>query len=196
MQSLRNRYFGLLPDFKQKNTQKFTGVVLTLIALSLFGLLAINPTLSTIAKLQKQIKDNEFVYRQLDKKIIDLNNLKTQYADLEGDLPFILEALPKDSNVSLLTAQIQSIGTTANVRIKKLQQSQVELFTNNKDPKKYSSYSFSILGSGSYEDIYKFVALLSNMQRVVNIDLFNIEKSLVKTGQSLEFNIDATAFFK
>lgn len=192
----KTKYFNILPDFKQKNTQKFYAVVLTLIALSFFGLFAINPTLSTIAKLNKQIEDNEFVYAQLEKKISDLNNLRVQYDAIANDLPFIIDALPKDPDFALLTAQIQSIGQASNVRIKKLQNFQVEIFKKDQESKKYYSYSFSILGSGAYEDIAKFIGLLSNMQRVVNIEVLNIDKPTTATSDSLNLDIKAVAFFK
>lgn len=193
----KNKYFSALPDFQQKKSQKFIGVVLTLIALSFFSVFAIIPTLSTIAKLHKQIEDNEFVYSQLEQKISNINKLKIQYKELENDLPFVLDALPQEANVSILTAQIQSIALDNRITIKKLQQLEAELVGKNKDnSKEYSSYSFSISGTGTYEDISKFVSTLSNMQRIVNIQIFNINKTEPQTNQSLVFNINGVAFFK
>jgi hypothetical protein len=52
-----SKYFEKLPDFKEKKIQAFITIALTLIALSFFAIFAINPTLSTIANLQKQSED-------------------------------------------------------------------------------------------------------------------------------------------
>lgn len=190
------KYFGIFPSFKEKSTQKFTAVVLTLIALSFFGFFAISPTLATIAKLNKEIEDNEFVYQQLEKKIIDLNSLKTQYANLENDLPAVLDALPTEANIPLLIAQIQSIAQSANIQIKKIQQFEVELFGLNKEKKKFYSFTFSISGKGDNESISQFTQRLSNMQRVINVDTLGINKSSIAKTESLEFSVRGIAFFK
>jgi len=68
-----DKYFELVPNFKQEKTQKFTTVILTLIAFAILLIFAINPTLSTIANLQKQLDDAKFIKEKLDQKINDLS---------------------------------------------------------------------------------------------------------------------------
>ena len=64
----KNRYFLALELFKKDRTQKVTTLAMTLIALSFFGLFAINPTLSTISRLQKELEDAKFVDQHLKGK--------------------------------------------------------------------------------------------------------------------------------
>mgnify|MGYP001565302832 CR=1 FL=1 len=194
----QNKYLHTLPFFREEKAQKFIGITLTLLALSFFGLFAINPTLSTIAKLRKEIDDNKFVNNQLGKKIGDLNRLKQQYANIQNDLMIVFEALPQKADVPLLIAQIQSIAQTTNINIKKIENFEVELLSpnpNKKKGKEHFSYLFSIDGSGTYENISQFISTLTNMQRVIVVDLFSLGKSGVNDS-SIEFTTKAMAFIK
>lgn len=195
--SAKNKYFSNLPFLKEEKTQKFMGLSLTLLALSFFGFFAISPTLSTIAKLRKEIKDNEFVNSQLEKKIGDLNKLKLQYSSLQNDLPIIFEALPRKADVPTFIAKVQSIAQISNIQIQRIQNFEVEIVKNNKEKdKKYYSYTFSISGNGTYEGISQFISSLINMQRIINIDTLYVEKSKNKDDQSIKFSINATTFIK
>ena len=190
------KYFPKLSYLSQERSQKFFAIVLTLLALSFFGIFAINPTVSTIIKLQKEVSDSEFVYSQLDSKIKNLSELRKQYASLQNDLFIVTDAIPTEPNVHLLFAQVQAASQKSNIKIKKLQNFEVEILTNNKTPgKKYYSYSFVIVGSSSFENISNFVSAITDMQRIIDIDIFSISSTTAK-NDSLEFNIQATAFFK
>lgn len=61
LKNTKIKYLQLLPNLKGEKTQKFTTLILTFFALSFFGLLAINPTISTISELNKELEDNKFV---------------------------------------------------------------------------------------------------------------------------------------
>ncbi|MBI2028068.1 MAG: type 4a pilus biogenesis protein PilO [Candidatus Levybacteria bacterium] len=194
--TLKDKYLSSLPFFKEEKAQKITGIMLTLFALSFFGTFALNPTFSTIAKLRKEIKDNEFVNNQLNQKIGDINRLKVQYATLQEDLPIVFESLPKKADVPLLTAQVQSIALDSNIHIKKIQNFEVELFNDKKIDKKYYSFTFSIAGNGTYEDINRFISDLSSMKRIVSVDVLSVERSATQGNSSLDLDVNAIAFFK
>ncbi len=193
---MQNKYFPTLPYLNQERSQKFFGIVLTLLALSFFGFFAINPTVSTILKLKKEVSDSEFVYSELETKIKNLSLLRKQYGDMQNDLPIITDAITIQPNVHLLFAQIQAASQKSNIKIKKLQNFEVEILKNNKTPgKKYYSYSFVIAGNSSFANISNFVSTITNMQRIIDIDIFSISNAIGQKD-SLDFNIQATAFFK
>ncbi|OGH41826.1 MAG: hypothetical protein A3H79_02795 [Candidatus Levybacteria bacterium RIFCSPLOWO2_02_FULL_36_8b] len=188
------KYFRTLPYLNQERTQKFVGIVLTLLAVMFFGFFAVNPTISTILKLKKEVADSQFAYNQLGEKIKNLSELRSQYANLQNDLPIIIDAIPIEPNIHLLFAQIQAIASQSNVRIKNLQNFEVEVIKNNKAlGKQYYTYSFAISGNGSFENISSFISSITGMQRIVSIDLFTIVN---QSRQLLGFNIQGTAFFK
>ena len=194
---MQTKYFPTLPYLTPERSQKFFGIALTLCAISFFGFFAIRPTVSTILKLQKELSDNQFVFSQLETKIKNLSELRKQYSALQSDLSTVTSAITIQPDVHLLFAQIQSIAQTSNITIKKLQNSEVEVLRENKSAdKNYYSYSFSIAGIGSFENISKFVSTITSMERVVNIDVFSINSITEQNSQSLGFNIQGTAFFK
>src|SRR3989344_186695 len=81
-------------------------------------------------------------------------------------------------------------------KIKNLQNFEVEISSGSKGTRKdYYAYSFSIAGTGSFENISKFISTLTNMERIVNIDVFSINMTDQDSG-SLGFDIQGSAFFK
>lgn len=192
-----NKYFSGLPYLNQERNQKFFGIVLTLLALSFFGFFAINPTISTILKLKKEVADSQFVFDQLETKMKNLNDLRKQYAKLQNDLSIIVGTIPVQPDAQLLFAQIQTLAQESNIKIVKLQNFEVEVLRNNRgSEKQYYSYSFSLSGSGLFNDTYRFIAAITDMQRIINIDVFSIDKTSDKNAQSLSFDIQGTAYFK
>jgi len=191
----QNKYIELLPSFKEEKTQKFTSIVLTLIALSFFGIFAINPTISTIARLRREVSDSKFTEEQLRQKISNLSTLGQEYQKIQQDIPYVLSAVPQDPQISTLVAQIQSLSQQSNIQLDGLQTFQVEVTTQNKTQKKYSSFSFSVAAQGPYESIVSFVESLKGMQRIASLDTIALNK---KTDQNktIQLSIRGTAYFK
>ncbi len=186
----KNKYFQLLPNMKEERLQKFTTLVLTLIALSFFGIFAISPTLSTIAGLRKELDDNQFVDKQLQQKIANLTSLQQKYAGLKNDLPTILASFPNTPDIPLLAAQVQAVAG-GSVIIQSFQTFEVEI--PKKKVQKYLSYSFTLTAEGSYSDLSKFLSSLSNMQRVVTLDILSLTKK--SAGDSLVLTLKGKAYF-
>lgn len=193
---MQKKYFPTLPYLTPERSQKFFGIVLTLCALSFFGFFAIKPTASTILRLKKELSDNLLVFNQLETKIKNLTELRKLYFNLQNDLPAINSAITIQPDAHLLFAQIQSIARQSNININKLQNSEVEVLGNeNSAGKNYYSYSFSIAGISSFENIFKFISMLTGMERIIDIDTFSIDNEVGQNGES-GFNIQGTAFFK
>lgn len=188
----KNLNYGFLSSFKDQRTQKSTTIILTIIALAIFGLFAINPTISTIVKLRKELDDNTLVDNKLTEKINNLSTLQRKYNGMQRDLPLILSAIPKNSEVPLLAAQIQAIAKNTNVEIENFQSFQVGV-ESTASPRNYSSFSFTVSAVGTYNDAYNFLKSLSNMQRVVSIDLLSLSKKTA-TDQ-VDLSLKGEAFF-
>lgn len=187
------RYFEQLLGPQRKRAQQATVVILSLIAFSFFGLFAISPTLGTIAKLQKELSDTRFVDQALAQKIQNLSLLQKKYADLQNDIPVVLNAVPKTSEVALLLAQVQAVAQKFRIQLDTLQNFQVELFKPARD-QKYYSYTFSLSGQGTFDDVSQFINLLTNMERIISIDVFSISKA--SSDQLSRITLQATAYFK
>lgn len=185
-------YQQFLPNFKEERTQKFTTILLTVVALAFFGLLAINPTISTIAKLRKELEDNTSVDEKLQNKINNLSTLQKKYNTMQKDLPLIFSAIPKTPEVPILAAQIQSIAKNTNVSLENFQSFQVQV-QKEASARNYSNFSFTVSAIGTYGDLYKFLTILSNMERVVSVDLVSLTKK--NASNVVNLSIKGKAFF-
>ncbi len=166
-------YLKLLPSMEKENTTIFVTIALTLAALSFFGIFAINPTLTTIAELRKELADNEAVEDQLTTKINNLSSLQQQYNDLEKDLPFIYEAIPKTANAPLLSAQIEALAQQNNVTISTFRVAEVQL-ASSQPTTKTLSYIFNLQAEGDYQDMIDFSTALSRLSRVITVESMSI----------------------
>lgn len=186
-----DKYLELVPDFKKEKTQKFTTIVLTLVAVIILSIFAINPTLSTIANLRKQVEDAKFVKERLDQKINNLSLLQTKYNSIQTDLPVIYEAIPQKSEAPKFTGQIQSIAQKSNLSITNFQATEITPFSKNL----FSYYLFSMSAKGDYQNIMNFLNQLISMQRIITVSNIDINQITTESTQ-LQVNMRGQVFFK
>lgn len=185
-------YLKLLPSMKQENTRIITTLILTFFAMSFFGIFAINPTLSTIVKLKKQLADSQLVYANLKTKIQNLDSLQQQYTIIEPDLPLLQEAIPNNSKAPILAAEILGLAKEKSISIQTLDVSETPL-TPNKS-KGILSFRFSLNAEGNYQELIDFSRDLTNISRVLTAESIALSKSV--ESNSLTLNIRGKAYFK
>ena len=190
------KYLELMPNFKQEKTQKFTTIVLTLIASIILIIFALNPTLSTISNLQKQLSDNKFVEQKLEEKISNLSILQDKYAQVEPDLPIVLDAVPQNPAVVDLVAQVQSVANDTNMTLEGFQTFQVQTTPGSVIGKKYSSFDFALTATGDYKSMVTFMNELTNIQRILTISNLSISKKVNFDSTTLQLSVRGTGYFK
>lgn len=195
MKLTNNLSLANLPNFQDEKTQRFTTLALTLIALSVFGIFAIGPTLSTIASLQKQLTDSQFVDQKLQEKITNLSSLQQQYQNLTNDLPIIFNAVPQTPTVTLLLAQLQSLASRNTVSLTRIQVSQVALSeTETPAAPDQPSFTFSLEAEGEKAALLEFLVSLTNFERIITIDTYSFSSESQTGNERLSLN--GKAYFK
>ena len=190
------KYLELMPDFKQEKTQKFTTIALTIVASIILIIFAVNPTLSTISNLQKQLSDDKFVEQKLEDKINDLSILQDKYTQVQPDIPVVLDAIPKNADVVNLVAQVQSVANKTNLNLTGFQTFQVQTTPGSILGKKYSSFDFSVSATGDYQGMVSFMNVLVNVQRILTINNVSITKKTNLDTSTLELTIRGSAYYK
>jgi len=187
-------YLKLLPNMKNERTKAITMLIFTFIALSILGIFAINPTLSTIIDLKKQLDDDEFVHQQLTTKMNNLSSLQLQYNELSNDLPVVYDAIPDNAKVTFLLGQVETIAKRSNIQLQFIRVSEVPL-GDAKQKKNLSNadFEFSLQGTGTYDDMLVFAESLTNFNRIVTIKTFSVFKDS-KDG-SLLIGITGRGYF-
>lgn len=189
-------YLKLLPNMKEENTKIITMLILTFAAMTFFGLFAINPTLTTIVELQKQLADSEYLKEQLTTKITNLSALQQQYTTISPELPVLFEAIPQDPLAPYFVGQVEAVAKIANLSIISIHVSEVQLTTDTKAKPgiPLSSFTTTIEAQGTYEDILQFAEELTHMNRIVTIETFGISKD--KETESLIVTLRTREYFK
>lgn len=170
-------YLKLLPSMKKESTRAITMLIFTFLALSILGIFAINPTLTTIIDLNKQLEESEFVHQELTKKMDNLSTLQQKYNLLGADLTIVYNAIPKTASVPTVIGQIQALAAQKNVKIISIRVSEVQLFDSKNLQKNGSSFTFSLETEGSYETMTNFAKSLANFNRIVNIETIILTKN-------------------
>jgi Tfp pilus assembly protein PilO len=191
-----SKYLVFVPNFKAEKTQKFTTIVLTLTASMVLLIFAVNPTLSTISNLQKQLEDNRFVERQLEQKINNLSVLQQKYSEVQQDLPIVYDAVPKDPRVVTLVSEVQGIAQDSGLILTNFQTFEIETSQKSIAGKKYSSYDFTASAEGSYENMKRFLDNLIGFQRIITINNMSITRQQTFGSSILQLSVKGTAYFK
>jgi Tfp pilus assembly protein PilO len=185
-------YKELLPYIKKEKNQQYFAVILTLGASIFFALFAINPTLSTISKLKKEVEDRKFAESMLTAKINSLSSLSTEYEIIERDLELVYDAVPKEPEAPTLIAQIQSVAQETGVNITSVRVSPINLSQNQ--TAKSSSFEFEITGTSELPSIQEFSTRLTTIGRIVDIQNVSITES--NGEQNLQISIKGLAYYK
>jgi Tfp pilus assembly protein PilO len=168
-------YLKLLPNMHQETTYNFVALALTFAALSFFGIFAINPTLSTIFSLQKQLSDDTSVDRQLQTKINNLSSLEQQYNELGSNLTNIYNAVPQTPQAPLLSAQVAALTQKHNLTITSYRVTEVQMENNPKN-QSVQSFVFLLQAEGNYNDMLAFSSELTTLTRIITVESIEIDK--------------------
>ena len=185
-------YLKLLPNLQQDNARIITTLILTFTAMSFFGVFAINPTLSTILTLRKQLSDSIAVHEKLETKISALSNLQQQYNLIEPDLPTIFNAIPKNPQAPILLGQIITVAQKTNIKTTSLSVSNIQLVGEEKTSDG-ATFIFSLEADGQYNDLLNFTKSLTKIDRIISIDSITLSKVM---SNNLVLNLRGRGYFK
>jgi Tfp pilus assembly protein PilO len=186
-------YLKLLPNIHQETTRNFVTLALTFAALSFFGIFAINPTLSTIFDLRKQLADDVSANQQLQTKINNLSSLQQQYTQLGSNLTNIYSAVPQNPQAPLLSAQIAALGQKHTITLTSYRVSEVELASTPKDAK-IQSFTFTLQAEGSYTNMLSFSTELTRLTRLLTVESIEIGKDT--KSDNLVLTLRGRGYFK
>lgn len=181
---------------RKENTRLITTLILTFLALSFFGIFAINPTLTTIIQLQKQLEDSTFTHEQLKTKIYNLSMLQQKYAALgqTGELALIEDAVPKEAMATKLTGQIINVADISNITLRSFRVEEVVLMGNKNAGDRGFSYVFTIEAEGDYQNMIRFAENVTQFNRIVTVEAMSITKD--SRNDALVLNLRGRQYFK
>jgi len=185
-----SRYYTYIkPVIENKTVRSTAPYVFSLIAVVIFAVFAIRPTVSTILNLQKDLENNSRELEALNTKIQNLNQGKQNLEGLGRETRLkINTSIPDQPNVTFLTKSLrdsyQNNSSSSAIQIQPL-----TLFNSNlpKQTNKYSlsEISFSYNTLAPYDQLLQILDNLNNSPRLLNLNSVTIAKTEAGTVLSV-----------
>jgi len=174
---IKREFYDTLKKQGEQKIIAYLYIIFSLIAITIFGLFAIRPTLSTISELQKEKKDSEFTLEQLEIKNQALQKLSAEYRLLEPKLDSVYLAIPKSSQIPDLARKFEVVANGNNLFIEALTTGPIEIFPAVKSNPPLFSYNITITVIGNNTDINSFIQDIVNIDRMLSIDRISSGKA-------------------
>ena len=191
------RYYRSLRTLYQKPmVRDFTFLILSLLTAAFFGLFAIKPSLVTIGGLVKEVEDKRMASEKLAQKINSLSLAQREYASLQSDLPKVYAVLPRKSNFSKLTKQIEYLAGKNNIFLLNLRIQRISIFGEKKKELVPLELDFNL--GGGYRNLKVFLEDLEKLERMVTIEDLGFSKKKTgreKIGLPLSLRISAKGYY-
>ena len=181
----KERYLRLAKNFpivKQENMQIYFMMILTFVTMSLLGLFAISPTISTIVELNRKLDDSKFLFQSLETKKANLSALHTQFDTFQRSWPAVNAAVPDKPQVAYVIGQVQQLAKEQNLLITSVQTFPVELTKHTDQPTTQASYAFTVTAEGDVDNFQPFLQALTQFDRIVRVESItyaNNEKQVI-----------------
>jgi len=174
-------------------------VILSLVLLIVLLVLALRPTLITIADLMSKIRQQQEISKRLEDKMLAVQKASTNLEAVRERLYLVDLGLPKEAQWKELTEKLAGMATESglalnNIIVNKIPLTPTEQIGSKQEaviisiPKGIVPIRFTVVATGTYEQIRKLVEMVEKMQRVSIIDRMQTE--MTKEG-SLKVTIQA-----
>lgn len=188
---------------KEKTDKKFTRspqresyawLSLSIFTISFFLIVAIRPTVITITKLIREVKEKETASLLLDKKIDSLVTAQKVYAKNSQYFPMVEQALPENSEFPLLADFLSNAAQSSQIELSTLAFEKIILKAAPSakkpgEPAAYQTINFSTTAEGDYLNLKNFVSLLENSRRLIQVESTSVSEIKKKNKEENEEEI-------
>jgi len=174
-----------LNDFlkKQRENKRFSNTVemsITLFLISVFSLFAIKPAITTISALLGEIKSKEALTQKMRSKINTLVEAQDSFSQVQSQYHIIESSLPSRTRFSHLITQVQGTSFQSGVNLQKFNFNLNPTIKSPKDAKtvqnvNLKTYQLSLSELADFNSVTKFLDLLSQNRRLINISNFTLQ---------------------
>lgn len=172
------------------------GLVLTIITVIFFALVAIRPTLQTMAELIKSIDDKKIVDQKLSAKIAALSSAQAELASKQDAAGILDVAVPSTPTFTNLLKQIEKLISLHSVALTSMT---VQSVPTERDPAtvlttEYQSIPLTLTATGSYDNLIATLHDLYSLQRILAVDRVDLLPPSDQDTSSLTMTVALRAF--
>lgn len=175
------KFYDKRPEFKA-----FLEITLSTIAIIVFSLFAIKPTLTTVALLQKEVQSKTEIIKQMDSKLNNLNTARLVYEQNKDKIGKLNTVIPDKPNPQDITTQIEGLAAKHSVQLVGVSIEKVTLVGNDPEvtqttpkafvlPENTKGMAFETDFVSNYETIQNFLLNLENLRIPVIVDEISIK---------------------
>lgn len=193
------RYLELL---KQQGRSPIAQVSLTIVGtlflIGFLGMLAIRPTLATIADLTRSIRDEQRNIDLLDRKIRSLQLAQQKLESLRDRMPLLDAAVPQTVDLTGIARRIEMLASEHRLAVVEFTHADVLLYplgipTVTIDrPLTASPVSVSLTVGGDEETLRTYIEDLERLDRVGRVTLARLDVVPLKARRERPFPLSAT----
>jgi len=198
----KSYFLNISRIYKEREDLKiFLEIILSLVAISFFGLFAIRPTFLTIAQLIKDIKNKEETIVKMDLKIGNLQTAQKVLEEEAGKISVLDSSIPTIPQPDIFVRQIEGLALENSVTIMGIAINGIVIKGNqtpNTDQKSNevsplpdgaNGMGFSLSTTGNYQNLVSFIEKCQLLRIPVKIDIWGINLSKTEGGNILSLII-------
>jgi len=197
-----NRYYRrIVGAYQQPVLSASIEIILSVFAIALMVGLAIRPTLTIVASLQKKIEDQKLVEQKLTAKINSLNQAQKSLGDNANKLFLYERAVPDKYELDQTAKRLELLAQETGCQIESIGFGEVALLGNldNKDLRLGEVWTTPISMSlqGTLSQLSDFMVRAEKMDRLLLIENVAIQKPELrkKTTSGLNLTIKASIYY-
>jgi hypothetical protein len=172
---LYKRYIAELVNLygTRSDIRAFTEVILSVIAIFVFGVFALRPTLTTIGGLTTDISQKRDTLAQMDQKITNIATAQSLYDSQKANIDLLQIAVPTTPSVFEYLGQIELVAKKDGVQMTSLTTERVPLLGETPvapveaQPKEItdSSVNFAVTFTGTYAGLFQTLSDIEHLRR-------------------------------
>lgn len=189
-------YIRSLSAAHHEKIQTYATLILTLIAISFFGIFAITPTLSTIFQLRKSLDDSKYIDTQLQTKITHLSKLQESYASISQEFPLIYAAIPQTPSTTKLIGQIRQVASDTGVSLRDVSIQSIYVARSEAAKSVLQPFIINLSARGNDENLQKFATLLTDFDRILTISFITLTVPQEKDVTYHQLTLQLTAYYR
>ena len=183
---------------ERQDMKMFLEILLSLITISLFSLLALRPTLITIAELIIDIESKKETVAVMDAKIEDVGRAQKLYDQEIRRIKLLEDSVPKEPTPEGFIRQIEGLSAKHAVGIISMSLEEVVILGKESPAQKADNagqLSFSVSTSADYPQLYSFLKDLEKMRRPLNVHSLSVSTSTTREKTFLVLVVDGISPF-
>lgn len=143
----------------------YSTAIFSFLAVSLFGLYAVLPTMRTILYLKREIRDKTSVNKQMEDKIASLIESQAVFEASGGRLSLLFDAIPQGPNPVELSRTLIQLAQNSSASMSSVAVSSVPFVAQKK-----TSFPVTVVMGGSYPALKELLDSMLSLRRIVSID--------------------------